>query len=103
MACQQNGVCIEGTLLKPSMTIQGTDCKKESTPEQVAGMTVSTMERAVQASVPGIAFLSGGLSEEAASVYQKPNEQNLEKSILEYWFFLWEGIAALMLKKMEWK
>ena len=32
-------------------------------------MTVRTLERSVPASVPGIVFLSGGLSEEAASVY----------------------------------
>ena len=36
---------------------------------KVAEMTIRTMERCVPASVPGIVFLSGGLSEEAASVY----------------------------------
>ena len=69
MACQENGVYLEGTLLKPSMTIQGTECNVKATPEEVAEMTIRTMERSVPASVPGIVFLSGGLSEEAASVY----------------------------------
>ena len=68
-ACQANGVLLEGTLLKPSMTVQGADCAKKADPQQVAEMTIRTMERSVPASVPGIVFLSGGLSEEAASVY----------------------------------
>merc|ERR1711885_115183 len=68
-ACHANGVLLEGTLLKPSMTIQGADCAQKSDPQIVAEMTVRTLERCVPASVPGIVFLSGGLSEEAASVY----------------------------------
>jgi fructose-bisphosphate aldolase class I len=68
-ACQLNGVLLEGTLLKPSMTVQGADSAQKSDPETVAEMTVRTLERCVPASVPGIVFLSGGLSEEAASVY----------------------------------
>ena len=51
------------------MTIQGADCAQKSDPQIVAEMTVRTLERCVPASVPGIVFLSGGLSEEAASVY----------------------------------
>ncbi len=69
MACQLNGVFLEGTLLKPSMTVQGADCEEKADPQKVAEITIRTMERAVPASVPGIVFLSGGLSEEAASIY----------------------------------
>ena len=69
MACQLNGVLLEGTLLKPSMTVPGAESSKKSDPEEVAKKTIQTMERCVPASVPGIVFLSGGLSEEAASVY----------------------------------
>ena len=68
-ACNANGVLLEGTLLKPSMTVQGADCAEKADPAKVAAMTVRTLERSVPASVPGIVFLSGGLSEEAASVY----------------------------------
>ena len=68
-ACHANGVLLEGTLLKPSMTVQGADCVDKNDPAKVAAMTVRTLERSVPASVPGIVFLSGGLSEEAASVY----------------------------------
>ena len=69
MACQLNGVLLEGTLLKPSMTVPGADCSTKADPQLVAQMTIQTMQRSVPASVPGIVFLSGGLSEEAASVY----------------------------------
>jgi fructose-bisphosphate aldolase class I len=68
-ACHANGVLLEGTLLKPSMTVQGADCPQKADPKIVAEMTVRTLERSVPASVPGIVFLSGGLSEEAASIY----------------------------------
>ncbi len=68
-ACQLNGVLLEGTLLKPSMTIQGADCAQKSDPQIVAEMTVRTLERFVPAGVPGIVFLLGDLSEEPASVY----------------------------------
>ncbi len=73
-ACEVNGVLLEGTLLKPSMTVPGAECKDEVTPQKVAEYTIRTLERSVPASVPGITFLSGGLSEEAASVYL--NEMN---------------------------
>ena len=74
-ACQQNGVYLEGTLLKPSMTVPGADYKGKSDPKNVALATVTTLLRSVPAAVPGIVFLSGGLSEEEASLYL--NEMNL--------------------------
>ena len=74
-ACQQNGVYLEGTLLKPSMTVPGADYEGKSDPKNVALATVTTLLRSVPASVPGIVFLSGGLSEEEASLYL--NEMNL--------------------------
>ena len=74
-ACIENGVLLEGTLLKPSMTCPGADCPTEAGPKEVAEYTIRTLKRTVPAAVPGITFLSGGLSEEAASVYL--NEMNL--------------------------
>ncbi|MEM7562295.1 MAG: class I fructose-bisphosphate aldolase [Pseudomonadota bacterium] len=68
-ACADNGVFLEGTLLKPSMTVAGADCPEPPTAEKVAQMTIQTMDRCVPAAVPGITFLSGGLTEEDASVY----------------------------------
>ena len=74
-ACQQNGVYLEGTLLKPSMTVPGADSGAKSDPKNVALATITTLLRSVPAAVPGIVFLSGGLSEEEASLYL--NEMNL--------------------------
>ncbi|CAM9453167.1 unnamed protein product [Sphacelaria rigidula] len=67
-ACSDNNVFLEGSLLKPSMTCPGADCTEPVSPEDVAKTTVSVLERHVPAAVPGIMFLSGGMSEEEASV-----------------------------------
>jgi len=68
-ACAENGVFLEGSLLKPSMTVSGADNHNKADSEEVAKTTVRTMERCVPAAVPGIMFLSGVLTEEDASVY----------------------------------
>jgi fructose-bisphosphate aldolase, class I len=67
-ALSDNGVYLEGSLLKPSMTCPGADCTEPVTSEQIARATVATLEKVVPAAVPGIMFLSGGMSEEEASV-----------------------------------
>ena len=59
---------LEGTLLKPSMTVSGSDAPEDDA-ETVAKTTVETLLRCVPAAVPGIVFLSGGLSEDQASTY----------------------------------
>ena len=68
-ALAENGVLLEGSLLKPSMTTAGASHGGEQTPHQVGEATVRTLRRTVPASVPGIVFLSGGLGEEEASIY----------------------------------
>ncbi len=80
MACQLNGVYLEGSLLKPSMTVQGADSKEQNDPQKIAEMTIRTMERSVPASVPGIVFLSGGLGEEAASIYLNLMNKQIRKA-----------------------
>lgn len=67
--CEENGVFLEGTLLKASMTVSGVDCPNKAKPEEIAKMTVQTLQRCVPVSVPGVVFLSGGISEEDASIY----------------------------------
>ena len=54
---------LEGTLLKPNMIVSGDECPVQADAEQVAAMTVQTLSRTVPGAVPGIVFLSGGLSE----------------------------------------
>ena len=63
-----NGVFLEGSLLKPSMTSPGAECPQQSSAEEVGEFTVRTISRTVPAAVPAILFLSGGLSEEDASL-----------------------------------
>ncbi|CAK1590107.1 unnamed protein product [Parnassius mnemosyne] len=61
-------VFLEGTLLKPNMVTPGQACANRNTPEEIAVATVTALLRAVPAAVPGIAFLSGGQSEEEATI-----------------------------------
>ena len=63
-----NGVFLEGSLLKPSMTLAGADCPQQPSVEEVGEFTVRTLSRSVPVAVPAILFLSGGLSEEDASL-----------------------------------
>eukprot|EP00190_Bangiopsis_sp_CCMP1999_P003936 CAMPEP_0198737522 /NCGR_PEP_ID=MMETSP1475-20131203/67906_1 /TAXON_ID= ORGANISM="Unidentified sp., Strain CCMP1999" /NCGR_SAMPLE_ID=MMETSP1475 /ASSEMBLY_ACC=CAM_ASM_001111 /LENGTH=402 /DNA_ID=CAMNT_0044501389 /DNA_START=26 /DNA_END=1234 /DNA_ORIENTATION=+ len=66
--CNLNGVFLEGSLLKPNMTVPGADSSGGTSPEEIGQYTVRTLERHVPPAVPGIMFLSGGMSEEEASV-----------------------------------
>ncbi|KCV69150.1 fructose-bisphosphate aldolase class-I [Fonticula alba] len=64
-----HGVFLEGSLLKPSMVCAGADCPVSYTPEEVAAATVTVLQRTVPSSVVGITFLSGGQSEEDATLH----------------------------------
>jgi len=61
-------VLLEGTLLKPNMVLPGEQCKQQVGPAQMATATVRALQRTVPPAVPGITFLSGGQTEEQASV-----------------------------------
>jgi len=61
-------ILFEGMLLKPNMICPGADSGIKSSPEEIAWYTVRTLKRTIPSSVPGIMFLSGGQSEEEASV-----------------------------------
>jgi len=63
------GVELEGMILKPNMVLSGYDCSEQASVEQVAEMTVGCFLNTVPAAVPGIAFLSGGQSDELASAH----------------------------------
>jgi fructose-bisphosphate aldolase class I len=58
---------LEGMILKPNMVLPGLDCQTQETLNEVADETVKCLLRVVPATVPGIAFLSGGQSGELAS------------------------------------
>lgn len=61
-------VLLEGMVLKPNMVIDGKNARKASR-EEVAEKTVRCLKATVPAAVPGIAFLSGGQSDEEATAH----------------------------------
>jgi len=68
-ALHDNGVLLEGALLKPNMVTPGQECTVKATPQDVAFVTIRTLRRTIPAAMPGIMFLSGGQSEEEASLH----------------------------------
>jgi len=67
-ALADHHIFLEGTLLKPNMCTAGHGCEKKYAPEENALATVTALRRTVPAAVPGITFLSGGQSEEDATI-----------------------------------
>jgi len=61
-------VQLEGMLLKASMVLSGKDAANRASPDEVARYTVNCFKESVPAAVPGIVFLSGGQSDEEATV-----------------------------------
>ena len=68
-ALHDQGVCLEGMLLRPNMVTTGTEYAMRPTIEDVATSTVRCLRRHVPAAVPGIAFLSGGQDHLAVTTY----------------------------------
>ena len=64
-----NRVALEGMVLKPNMVVPGKKSKKQASVEDVAEMTVRLLKNCVPGAVPGIAFLSGGQSDEEATAH----------------------------------
>ena len=62
-------VALEGIVLKPNMVISGKKAKHRAGVEEVAEKTVKLLKACVPAAVPGIAFLSGGQSDEEATAH----------------------------------
>ena len=60
-------VLLEGMVLKPNMVLPGKNCPQQVDVQTVAAATLRTLRRCVPAAVPGIAFLSGGQSDELAT------------------------------------
>jgi fructose-bisphosphate aldolase, class I len=62
-------VALEGMILKPNMIVSGLDCPRQAPVEDVARRTVAVLKACAPAAVPGIAFLSGGQSDEQATAH----------------------------------
>lgn len=112
-----HNLIIEGTLLKPNMVTQGATAANQSSPQEVAWMTVRTLSRSIVPALPGITFLSGGQSEESASLNLNAMNQikdlprpwaltfsygrALQQSVLKAWGGKPENVAAAQAALLE--
>ena len=65
---EKHNVDLRGIVLKPNMVLSGYDCKNQASVEEVAQKTLECLMKNVPSRVPGIAFLSGGQSDELATL-----------------------------------
>src|ERR1700742_1138060 len=72
------GVMLEGAILKPNMIVPGKKCRTQASIEEVADYTVAVLMNCVPAAVPGIAFLSGGQSDEDATAHLNAMNANYD-------------------------
>ncbi|WP_439328922.1 class I fructose-bisphosphate aldolase [Devosia geojensis] len=63
------GVDLSGMLLKPNMILPGINSRERPSVDEVARRTVEVLRQQVPAAVPGIAFLSGGQTDEEATAH----------------------------------
>ena len=68
-ACAAYNVSPEHLILKTSMVVSGKNNSRQAGVEEVAERTVRVLKRTVPAAQPGIVFLSGGQSDEAATAH----------------------------------
>tara|TARA_B100000579_G_scaffold418255_1_gene415622 strand:+ start:134 stop:1159 length:1026 start_codon:yes stop_codon:yes gene_type:complete len=71
------GVSLEQMVLKPNMVLTGYDANDRASTDEVANATLQCFFRSVPAAVPGIAFLSGGQSDEDATAHLNKMNQIL--------------------------
>jgi fructose-bisphosphate aldolase class I len=62
-------VSVEHLILKTSMVLSGKDNRRQAGVDEVAERTLRVLKRTVPAAQPGIVFLSGGQSDEAATAH----------------------------------
>ena len=63
----KQNVQLEGIILKPSMVISGLDGQNRASRQEVAEKTIECLLETVPSTVPGIAFLSGGQTDQESS------------------------------------
>jgi fructose-bisphosphate aldolase class I len=62
-------VALEGIVLKPNMIVPGKKAAKQASVDEVAENTIKVLKACVPSAVPGIAYLSGGQSDELATAH----------------------------------
>ncbi len=100
-ALAEHHVLLEGIILKPNMVRSGASNPNPAPVEQIAAYTVRTLMRTVPPAVPGITFLSGGMSEEEAT--QALNHINLCPGKKPWSLSFSYGRALQKSVLMEWK
>jgi len=66
-AMEDQGVALEGCILKTSMILSGKDCKKQADLDEIAKMTIKGLKEGVPKNVAGVVFLSGGQGDQEAT------------------------------------
>ncbi len=66
---EEQRVLLEGMVLKPSMVISGLDCPQQARVKEVAEKTVECLLKNLPENLAGVAFLSGGQSNELATAH----------------------------------
>jgi len=102
-ALHDANVLLEGTLLKPNMVVPGSSSKGEISAAQIGHATVTALSRTVPVAVPGITFLSGGLSEEQASLNLNAMNQTDMKRPWSLTFSFGRALQASCLKAWQGK
>lgn len=98
---KNQGVALEGMVLKPSMVISGASANARADVETVAEQTVRCLQNTVPAAVPGIAFLSGGQTDQEAS--QHLNAINLSERTKPWALTFSYGRALQQTAMQVWK
>jgi fructose-bisphosphate aldolase, class I len=75
----EHKVVLEYMILKPNFVLAGKKCSTQPSAEEIASLTLKCFKRTVPSAVPGIFFLSGGLSEKQSQIYL--NEINKKKNL----------------------
>merc|ERR1712032_1338359 len=94
----ENGVLLEGSLLKPSMTVPGVDAPEKSDPTTIGDRAVRTLDRCLPSAMPGVTFLSGGISEEDSSLYLNEINKVASQSKTTFTFSFSRALQSSTLK-----
>jgi len=93
---------IEGTLLKPNMVTPGASCPDRKSAQEIAWYTVRTLSRTIVPALPAVTFLSGGQSEEEASL--NLNAMNALQGVAKPWALTFSYGRALQQSVLKaWK
>ena len=90
-------VNLTGIILKPNMVTSGSSCEKQASTEEIAELTIKCLAKNIPKEVPGIAFLSGGQSDENAS----NNLSHINKINSNPWKLTFSYGRALQLEAMK--